>query len=116
MVNFAVPEVQYYADQLAVGPVIKLNNDSGNLTIEITSSEWDEKAGTGIVTCGFEWSTDNGKTWKLLVSFRTNIGQRGLRGMPRMTYNAKDKIKGVRVRPFVLTTADIKLGFVGTWA
>ncbi len=116
MGDFTISERQFYANTIATGSAINLTSKARTIDVWITSSEWDSKAGQGKIQFGFQKSTDNGQTWELLVGLTIDIGYRNAKGlMPNLHYESPGRIKGTRIRAFVLPAVDIKVGFTGTW-
>lgn len=116
MGDFAINERQFLANTLTTSNALNLTSKARTIDVWITSSEWDAKAGQGKIQFGFQKSEDNGQTWSLLVGLTIEIGYRNAKGlMPNIHYESPGRIKGIRVRAFVLSDVDIKVGFTGTW-
>ena len=116
MADFTIDERQFYANTKDVSPAINLTSKSRTIDVWITSSEWDSLVDTGKIQFGFEKSSDNGQTWEFLVGLTITIGYRNAKGiMPNIHYSSPGRIKGVRIRAFVLSDVDIKVGFTGQW-
>lgn len=117
MATRTIPETDISTDEAnpTVSPSQNMGNGNRWVEVQLTSSEWDAKAGTGVVTWGAQYSPDNGATWRLLIGGPDDIGARGRDGLlPRVRLSATfiQQYAPMRARLFAWSTVPIKCGAV----
>lgn len=112
MPTLTIPERDVTAAGYRGAGVALVSLQRREITVTLTSSEWDAKAGTGTLRWGFELSLDDGATWQF-GGVDSAIGER-VKGalMPSLVYRS-DYLDGARIRLFLQPTVPIRLGLVG---
>ena len=119
MATIEIAEVQISTDQAS--PTVSPSRNYGNgqrwIEVQLTSSEWDAKAGTGTITWGVEYRPTTTSPWYIAISKPDEIGARGRDGLlPRAMVSAEffAQYAPMRLRLFAWCTVSLLAGAVVT--
>lgn len=107
-------EVNLQAGIRRTSPSFDIPMGVRKVSLELTSSNWNSKVGTGDLEFGIEYSSDGGSSWSLLTSASGPISEKG-KGiyLPTLNYSRGTDLIG-KVRAYAVASIDIRIGINGT--